>query len=82
MSDDNNALEEQAQEQAKQRYMIMNGVRVGSLAALLVGLMITRTVLPGPWVLGAVLALGGMVAFFFAPPLLAKRWKAGDRGER
>ena len=78
MSDDNNALEEQA----KQRYMVMNGVRVGSIAALLVGLMIARTILPGPWLLGVVLALCGMVAFFFAPPLLAKRWKAGDRGER
>lgn len=66
---------------AAKRYYLMNGARIGGLAAVLVGLAMTRSVIPGPFALGAVLAVVGMVAFFFAPPLLAKRWKAGDQSE-
>ncbi len=64
---------------AKRRYFIMGGVRVGSLAALLIGLMIARKVIEAPYALGVALAVAGLLAFFFAPPLLAKSWKARDR---
>lgn len=66
---------------AAKRYYLMNGARVGGLVAVLVGLAMTRNVIPGHFALGAVLAVAGMVTFFFAPPLLAKRWKAGDQSE-
>jgi hypothetical protein len=31
-----------------------------------------------PWALGAGLAVLGLLEFFFLPPIIAKRWKAGD----
>ena len=66
------------EERARNRYMLMNGARVGGLALLLIGLMGTRNVLPLPYPLAVVMAVGGMLGFFFIPPLLAKRWKSGD----
>lgn len=67
---------------AARRFMVLGLVRIGAIAALLVGLMIARAVIDAPYWLGVALAVGGMAAFFFAPPLLAKRWKAGDRGDQ
>jgi hypothetical protein len=31
-----------------------------------------------PWAAGAMLAVVGMLEFFFLPRLIARRWKAGD----
>ncbi|MEM6476958.1 MAG: hypothetical protein AAF687_12395 [Pseudomonadota bacterium] len=72
----------QTEQIAKRRFLIMGATRIGALVALLVGLAIARTVIDAPYWLGVVLAIGGMLAFFFGPPLLAKRWKAGDRERR
>ena len=66
---------------AKRRYFMLGGVRIGSLAALLLGLMIARKVIEAPYAVGVALAVIGLLAFFFAPPLLAKSWKAKDRGQ-
>ena len=73
------ATQDEAEAIAKKRFLVMGLVRIGALGALLIGLAIARSVLAGPFWLGVALAIGGMVAFFFAPPMLAKRWKAGDR---
>ena len=73
--------EDAAEALAKERYLIMNLVRVAAIITLIAGLAIARDVIPAPWVLGAAMAVGGMVSFFFGPPLLARRWKAQDRGE-
>lgn len=72
---------EAAEAQARQRYIIMNVARIGGLALLLLGVAITRDVLPVqlPWALGAGLAVLGLVEFFFLPPMIAKRLKAKDR---
>lgn len=67
---------------ARQRYVILNMVRIGGLAMLLVGVAIARGVVDGPYVLGVVLAVAGLLDFFFVPRLLARRWKAGDRDAR
>lgn len=67
---------------AARRYLLMNGLRVGGLLTVLLGIAIAQNVVDGPYTLGAVLAVGGMLGFFFGPPLLAKRWKASDRGEK
>ncbi|MFU7528842.1 hypothetical protein [Qipengyuania sp. ASV99] len=64
---------------AARRYMVMNAVRVLSILGVIGGLAIARGVIALPYALGAALAIVSMVAFFFAPPVLAKRWKAGDR---
>lgn len=64
---------------ARQRYGIMNGLRIGGLALVMFGIAIARGVVALPYPLGVVLAVGGLIGFFFAPPLLARRWKAADR---
>ncbi|TRD10787.1 hypothetical protein FGU71_02155 [Erythrobacter insulae] len=65
---------------ARQRFMIMNAVRIGSLGALIVGLAIARSVIDLPYPLGVALAVGGLLAFYFGPRALARKWKssAGD----
>lgn len=69
------------EETARKRYMAMNAVRIGGIAVLLIGVAMTRGVVPGPWWLGAFLAVDGLLAFFFAPRLLVRHWKKAD-GER
>ncbi|MEM7780102.1 MAG: hypothetical protein AAF697_06920 [Pseudomonadota bacterium] len=66
---------------AAKRYFISGLVRIGALVAVMVGIMIARTVIEAPYAIGVVLAVGGLIAFFFGPPILAKRWKAGDRAK-
>lgn len=67
---------------ARQRYIILNAVRIGGLGMLLVGVAIARGVVDGPYALGVVLAVAGLLDFFFLPRLLARRWKTGDRDAR
>lgn len=63
---------------AARRYAMMNLARLGGLGAVLLGIAIAQKLVPLPWALGAGLAGAGVIAFFFAPPLLARRWKAQD----
>ena len=58
---------------AAQRFVVMNAVRAVSILGVIAGLAMARNVIPGPYLVGAALAIISMVAFFFAPPLLAKR---------
>ena len=66
---------------AKSRYMVLNLARVGGIGVTIAGLAGVREVLPIPYILSVALVLGGILAFFFGPPLLVKRWKARDRAE-
>lgn len=68
--------------QAAKRYMVMNLVRLFSIVAVVIGIAIARELIALPYALGVTLALGGLVAFFFLPVTMAKRWKASDRGEQ
>jgi len=70
---------DEAESRAAKRYHILGAVRIGSIASVIAGISIARELVEAPYVLGVALAVGGMIAFFFAPPLLAKNWKAGDR---
>ncbi|UAB79084.1 hypothetical protein INR77_05185 [Erythrobacter sp. SCSIO 43205] len=67
---------------AAKRYTVMNIVRLASIPAVLLGIAIAQGAIELPYALGVVLAIAGLLAFFFVPALLAKRWKASDRGER
>ncbi len=69
------------EERAARRYQLMTMVRIGSIAAVIAGLAIAREILPLPYALGVIMSVVGLVAFFFGPPVLAKRWKAADRLE-
>ena len=72
--------EEEAE--AAKRFTVMNLVRMGSVAVLGIGILIAQEVIAAPYVAGVGLAVAGVAGFFFAPPLLVKRWKAQDRGEK
>lgn len=62
----------------RQRFIILNALRFGGLAMVLFGIAITQGVLALPWPVGAVLAVVGLIDFFFVPLLIARRWKAAD----
>lgn len=70
------------EDEAAKRFALMNLMRIGSLVMLGGGILITQKVVAAPYLIGVALAIAGVTAFFFGPPLLAKRWKAQDRGER
>ncbi len=70
-----------AERQAIGRAALMSAVRIGSLAFLLLGLTIARRVIEGPYWLGVVLAVGGMLMFFFGPYFMAKNWKSQNSSE-
>ncbi|MDP5102330.1 MAG: hypothetical protein NWP98_00200 [Erythrobacter sp.] len=72
---------EAAEAQARQRFIIMNIARVGGLVLVMFGIMMTRSAphLSAQWIIGAGLAVLGLLEFFFLPAIVAKRWKAADR---
>ena len=66
---------------ARQRYLALNAVRLSGMALVLFGIVIARGVLPFdvPWAVGVVIAVVGLIEFFFLPRLIARRWKSeGD----
>jgi hypothetical protein len=73
---------EAAEALARQRLIILNAVRFSGIAMVMLGFAIVRKVIDLPWVVGAVLAVVGMMEFFFLPRLIARRWKAGDDTRR
>ncbi|MDY7098713.1 MAG: hypothetical protein SXU28_11295 [Pseudomonadota bacterium] len=75
---DHNKAGDKAEDTARQRYMLMNAARVGGLLTVVAGIAGARDIIPLPYAVSVVLAVGGMITFFFAPPLLAKRWKSKD----
>lgn len=72
MSDENEAL-------AKQRFMLMNLVRLVSLASVLFGIAVSQGVVDLPPTLGIVLAIAGFLGFFFGPNMLARGWRSDDQ---
>jgi hypothetical protein len=70
---------EAAEAEARQRYIILNAARFSGIALVMLGLAIARGLLPLPWLVGAVLAVAGLLEFFFLPRVIARRWKASDR---
>lgn len=67
--------------EAVKRYNIMTLVRFGAALPVMAGLAIAQGLVDLPYLLGVVMALAGLAAFFFGPPLLVRRWKAADRGK-
>lgn len=63
---------------ARQRYLLLNIVRICGIALAIAGIAATRDVLPLPFPFAVVLTLIGVLAFFFAPPVMVKRWKKQD----
>jgi uncharacterized membrane protein YhaH (DUF805 family) len=68
-----------AEARARTRYMALNAVRIGAIAIAVAGFAGAQGVVPLPYPVSVVAAIGGIFAFFFAPPLMVKRWKSADR---
>ncbi|MEP3050287.1 MAG: hypothetical protein ABJP48_11975 [Erythrobacter sp.] len=67
---------------AIQRFALMNAARIGSLLVLLAGIAIAVGSLGDyPKWLGIVMSVAGFIGFYFAPSMLARRWKAQERDQ-
>jgi hypothetical protein len=67
---------------ARQRFLVLNAARLGGLGLVLLGIVIARGALPlgVPWVVGVIIAVAGLLEFFFLPRLIARRWKSEGAG--
>ncbi len=66
------------EKQAMRRFALMSAVRIASLGILLLGIAIAQNAVEAPYSLGVVLAVGGMLGFFFGPYFMAKNWKSQE----
>lgn len=73
---------EAAEALARQRLIILSALRFSGIAMVMLGFAIVRKVIDLPWVVGAVLAVVGMLEFFFLPRFIARRWNAGGDTRR
>jgi hypothetical protein len=67
-----------AEAKARQRFIILNALRFSGIALIMLGFAIVRRVIDLPWAVGAVLAVVGLLEFFFLPRFVARAWNAGD----
>jgi len=70
---------EEQEQLARQRFMVLNLVRIMGLALVVAGIAIAEGAIDLPAPVGWVLALVGVVDFFFAPRILSRGWKSSDR---
>jgi hypothetical protein len=73
---------EAAEALARQRLIILSALRFSGIALVMLGFAIIRKVIDLPWAVGAVLAVVGVLEFFFLPRFIARRWNAGDDQRR
>ena len=67
-----------ADAKAQQRLIVLTALRFSGLALVMFGFAIVRGRIDLPWAVGAVLAVVGMLEFFFLPRFVARRWNARD----
>jgi membrane protein YdbS with pleckstrin-like domain len=67
---------------ARQRLIILSALRFSGIALVMLGFAIVRKVIDLPWAVGAVLAVVGVLEFFFLPRFIARRWNVGDDQRR
>lgn len=66
-----------SEDQARQRFMFLNLVRIGGVLLVLLGIAVVQQVVEWPKEVGYVLMVIGMFEVFFMPIFLAKRWRSG-----
>jgi len=69
---------EQTEALAKQRFMLLNVVRLMGLVMVLVGIAITQGAIDLPFAVGVVLAIFGLLEFFLMPNIIAKSWRNSE----
>ena len=70
--------QDEAEGLAKQRFMLLNLVRLMGLAMVLVGIDITQCAIDLPYAVGVVLAIFGLLELFLMPNIIAKSWKSNE----
>ena len=60
---------------ARNRLMVLNLVRLGGLALILVGIAVHYGKIAAPEVVAYVLVILGFAEFFFLPNILARNWR-------
>lgn len=72
-------VEPASEERARNRWLVINAVRIAGVALVVVGLLGTQGAIDVPiWAAYALLA-AGFAGAFLAPTMLARRWRSPDR---
>jgi len=66
-------------EAARNRWMVINAVRIGGVVMVIVAILILRGVVPQPAWAGYVILAVGIVDVFLVPTLLARKWRTPPR---
>lgn len=69
------------EDRARQGYLALNFVRLGSLVAVMAGIVLSQKAGGLLQYAGMALAFGGLAAFFFVPKRMARRWRSSDEGD-
>ena len=64
-----------SEETARNRWAVIQALRLGGVALVLVGILIRYEVIPAPMAVGFVLMAIGLIDVFLVPMLLARRWR-------
>lgn len=64
-----------SEETARNRWAVIQAVRLSGVAMVLVGILIRYGVIPAPMAVGFVLMAIGLLEVFLLPTLLARRWR-------
>ena len=63
---------------ARNRFMLLNLVRLGGLALILLGIAIHYGKIAAPEALAYALVIAGFADFFFVPNILSRNWRTRD----
>ena len=72
-------MTDQAEALAKQRFLVINLVRISGVIFVMLGIAIVEQAIELPRMVGYVLAVIGLFDIFLFPTVLARRWKSGGR---
>jgi len=64
-----------SEETARNRWAVIQAVRLGGVAMVLVGILNRYAVIPAPTAVGLMLMAVGLIDVFLVPTLLARRWR-------
>ena len=81
MDDPMNTRQPTLDQRARNRFLVINVIRVGGVAMILFAILILQGVVPLPEIAGYVVLVLGLGEAFVVPQLLARAWRSPDRGD-
>ena len=70
-------MSEFSENQAKQRFLFLNALRISGVLFVFLGIAVVRQAIEWPVEVGYLFILLGLVDVFFLPLLMARRWTSG-----